>query len=169
MCAPASHGPPPVEAPLVEAPPVEAPKRAKPKPPTSGPPEPSDVPAWLARLGVPALDDPRWGRQVARWLDHHRAKGSRFVDWSAAWRTWRSRAEEYDRPGLPGLQSATTGRFRRSTVQNPEAAYRPSPWDVPEPPPRDPDDDAPLTDEEIAAFAKKYAHIEERLKLTGTT
>lgn len=106
-----------------------APKRAKPKPPTSAPPAPADVPAWLTGLGVPALDDARWGREVTRWLDHHRAKGSRFVDWAAAWRTWRSRAEEYSRGplGTPGTQNATTGRFRRTTtVQNAGAALLPS-------------------------------------------
>jgi hypothetical protein len=110
-----------------------APKRAKPKPPSSAPPAPADVPTWLTGLGVPALDDARWGREVTRWLDHHRAKGSRFVDWAAAWRTWRSRAEEYSRGplGTPGTQNATTGRFRRTTtVQNAGAAMLPSPWDI---------------------------------------
>jgi hypothetical protein len=121
------------EAPTSHEPTVEAPKRAKPRPPTSAPPAPADVPAWLTALGVPALDDARWGREVTRWLDHHRAKGSRFVDWAAAWRTWRSRAEEYSRGplGTPGTQNATTGRFRRTTtVQNAGAALLPSPWDI---------------------------------------
>ena len=122
----------PEAAPTSHEPAVEAPKRAKPKPSTSAPPAPAEVAAWLAGLGVPALDDAKWGREVTRWLDHHRAKGSRFVDWAAAWRTWRSRAEEYSRGslGLPGTQNAVAGRFRgRTTVQNAGAALLPSPWD----------------------------------------
>lgn len=35
-------------------------------------------------------------RETARFLDHHRAKGSVFKDWAAAWRTWMSRAAEYN-------------------------------------------------------------------------
>lgn len=62
---------------------------------TSSAPAESEVDAWLDALGVPSRSDPRWGREVSRWLDHHRAKGSRFVDWAAAWRTWRSRSEDY--------------------------------------------------------------------------
>lgn len=33
--------------------------------------------------------------ETSRFLDHHRAKGSTFKDWTAAWRTWMSRAAEY--------------------------------------------------------------------------
>lgn len=29
--------------------------------------------------------------------DHHQAKGSRFVDWDAAWRTWCRRAQQFTR------------------------------------------------------------------------
>lgn len=30
-----------------------------------------------------------------KFKDHHRAKGSRFVDWDAAWRTWIRHAVEF--------------------------------------------------------------------------
>lgn len=36
----------------------------------------------LAKLGVDPL------RETEQWLDYHRAKGSRFKDWDASWRTW---------------------------------------------------------------------------------
>lgn len=32
--------------------------------------------------------DTEVARQLERFIDHHRAKGSRFVDWQAAWGTW---------------------------------------------------------------------------------
>lgn len=30
--------------------------------------------------------------ETERFLDHHRSKGSSFIDWRAAWRNWMSRA-----------------------------------------------------------------------------
>jgi len=43
-----------------------------------------------------ALDlDPVW--EWNSFKDHHRAKGSRFVRWSDAWRTWCRRSWEYAR------------------------------------------------------------------------
>ena len=38
-------------------------------------------------------------RETERFLDHHRAKGSTFRDWNAAWRTWMSRAGQYQANG----------------------------------------------------------------------
>lgn len=40
----------------------------------------------------------RYSREVQRFADHHRAKGSTMLDWQAAFRTWLSRCEDYD-PG----------------------------------------------------------------------
>jgi hypothetical protein len=37
-------------------------------------------------------------RETAKFLDHHRAKGTAFKDWTAAWRTWMTRAGEYTPP-----------------------------------------------------------------------
>lgn len=45
-----------------------------------------------AEYGVP-LD--RVDAETTRFLDHHRAKGTVFQDWQAAWRTWMQRAAEY--------------------------------------------------------------------------
>lgn len=33
--------------------------------------------------------------ETQQFLDHHRAKGSTFKDWTAAWRTWMRRTEKY--------------------------------------------------------------------------
>ena len=61
-----------------------------------------DLRAW-AGSHVPTLQ-----AETERWLDHHRAKGSTFKDWRAAWRTWMGRAVEYGPRALP----ATTGPRR---------------------------------------------------------
>lgn len=51
-------------------------------------------------------------RQVAEhqtpvFLDHHRAKGSMFLDWTAAWRTWMTRSLEYKTSGNPRARKPT--------------------------------------------------------------
>lgn len=33
--------------------------------------------------------------ETEKFLDHHRAKGSKFLDWEAAWRNWMRRAIEW--------------------------------------------------------------------------
>lgn len=33
--------------------------------------------------------------ETERFLDHHRAKGTKFKDWTAAWRTWMRRGDGY--------------------------------------------------------------------------
>lgn len=48
--------------------------------------------SWAHQQG---LTDADITRETPRWLDHHRAKGSTFKDWRAAWRTWMSRVTEY--------------------------------------------------------------------------
>lgn len=34
-------------------------------------------------------------RETEQFLDHHRAKGSKFKDWTAAWRTWMRNAQKW--------------------------------------------------------------------------
>lgn len=77
------------------------PKRAKPR--TSCPP--GDTPAdqvnrWLVDRKVPRLDDPEFGTEVAKMLDHHRAHGKLSADWAASWRTWRGNIRRFG-PGRP--------------------------------------------------------------------
>lgn len=47
--------------------------------------------AW--RIPLPGSD-----LEAAKFLDHHRARGSRFRDWGAAWRTWQRNAASFARP-----------------------------------------------------------------------
>lgn len=42
---------------------------------------------------APLVADPKGETQ--RFLDYHRAKGSRFIDWTAAWRNWMGNAQKY--------------------------------------------------------------------------
>jgi hypothetical protein len=51
-----------------------------------------DMRAWATRKGIAAT---RLDTETERFLDHHRAKGSTFKDWTAAWRTWMSRVPDY--------------------------------------------------------------------------
>lgn len=49
--------------------------------------------------------------ETAKFLDHHRAKGSQFLDWTAAWRTWMANAQTYaERDGGRHLRAVSGGR-----------------------------------------------------------
>lgn len=65
----------------------------------------SDLRQWAATK-APRVD---LSRETDRWLDHHRAKGSTFSDWRAAWRTWMSRAEQYLGPVKAGGRPVPMG------------------------------------------------------------
>lgn len=74
--------------------------RAAPKKPRK-----SQVPAdWepLASIGLSTHER----RELERFRNHHRAKGSTFVDIEAAWRNWLSRAEDYTPRNTNSQQSA---------------------------------------------------------------
>jgi hypothetical protein len=47
--------------------------------------------AW-AQANAPEVDAER---ETEQFLDYHRAKGSAFKDWTAAWRTWMRRATDF--------------------------------------------------------------------------
>ena len=51
----------------------------------------ADLDAWLMKLGISRSPE------VDHWLDHHRAKGSIFVEWAAAWRTWQRNGARFGR------------------------------------------------------------------------
>ncbi|HZM36547.1 MAG TPA: hypothetical protein VFC18_18945 [Burkholderiales bacterium] len=81
-------------------------------------------------------------QQTEHFLDHHKAKGSRFSDWNAAWRTWMRKVVEFSRPraelmarqekNLVGStrlalnQSAPSGEFAPLGHQAPGQAARAS-------------------------------------------
>jgi hypothetical protein len=70
--------------------------RRKPEtdPPLSGSSR-ETVDAWCDSWAIPRQDkDP----EVSRFIDHHRAKGNRMRDWSAAWRTWLANNDRFGRP-----------------------------------------------------------------------
>lgn len=48
--------------------------------------------SWVRELGLP---DAKIEPETAKFLDHHRSKGTSFKDWDAAWRTWMRKAVEY--------------------------------------------------------------------------
>ena len=67
-------------------------------------------------------------RETERFLDHHRAKGSAFKDWTAAWRTWMSRAQGYGnvhsiRPDGARKQQVHVGGDRWRDVTGDEVVF----------------------------------------------
>lgn len=53
--------------------------------------------AWA--LNEHGLSRRRIESETGAFLDHHRAKGNTFKDWTAAWRTWMRRVRTYDPAG----------------------------------------------------------------------
>lgn len=80
-------------APPPTAPPTK-PKRTKPRTSCPASVDPSAA-AWLEAEKVPPMAPTPEGREVAKFLDHHRGKGSLMADWAATWRTWRSNAMRF--------------------------------------------------------------------------
>jgi hypothetical protein len=75
--------------------------------------------AW-AREKAPGID---LDAETERFLDNHRAKGTTFKDWTAAWRTWMSRAVQYASNGngkVHNLRPAKPNTFGPGV---------PMPWD----------------------------------------
>lgn len=70
--------------------------------PATPAPEAFEVTGDLRRWAAENAPRVNLDRETGNWLDYHRAKDSRFADWTSAWRTWMRRAEGY----LP----ATTSR-----------------------------------------------------------
>lgn len=58
---------------------------------------PEEVSAWCLRWGVPHPDT---NPEAAHWLEHHRAKGSRMLDWRACWGTWQRNAAKFAARGV---------------------------------------------------------------------
>lgn len=85
---------------LIQTPTVSEPrKRARPK---TGPPDDMLITPEMAAWGrehAPLVRDPKG--ETTRFLDHARANGKSFIDWSAAWRTWMGNAQKYaERDGV---------------------------------------------------------------------
>lgn len=52
----------------------------------------ADMRAYAQRLGVAAVD-----AETEQFLDHHRARGTVFRDWQAAWRTWMRNSVKFSK------------------------------------------------------------------------
>lgn len=78
-------------------------KRAATPPPQDLPVSESMV-AWWRSQNRPDID-PR--SETQKFLNHHRAKGTTFKDWEAAWRNWMLKAIDYSGPPklIPGVPS----------------------------------------------------------------
>jgi hypothetical protein len=75
-----------------------APKPSRKKPATACPPSDAtvaEVATWTQRWRFEAHPGP--AGELVKFLDHHRAKGSLFADWGAAWRTWLRNAAKFAR------------------------------------------------------------------------
>jgi hypothetical protein len=46
-------------------------------------------------------------RETAQFLDYHRARGSVFKDWAAAWRTWMRNAAKFQPERARGRASSS--------------------------------------------------------------
>jgi hypothetical protein len=84
---------------LFEVPPVV---KAKKKVSTGAPDNfhiSNDMEVWVMSK-VPALTRTTES-ETAKFLSYHKAKGTKFVDWEAAWRNWMLKANEYVQRGVP--------------------------------------------------------------------
>lgn len=68
---------------------------------------------WAATASIRADLD----RETTRFLDHARANGKTFKDWTAAWRTWMGRADDFAAPRNPTAK-ATINEFADSHTPN---------------------------------------------------
>lgn len=74
--------------------------------------------AWAGEHVPSICDERRLQAETERFLDHHRAKGSLFKDWDAAWRKWMRGAIEY------GPRRVVNGYDQQSPGEAALAEYR---------------------------------------------
>lgn len=73
-------------------------KRSSRKPETTFPEgffPPEDLQSWAMAKG---LSSAQIQSETEKFSDHHRSKGSAYVDWNAAWRTWIRKGLEWKKP-----------------------------------------------------------------------
>lgn len=86
----------------VEAPKVKSESRAKRLP--------EDwilTPAHIEAAGKKGLDAARAAVEAEKFCDYHRAKGTRMLDWMAAWRTWLGNAVTFDARRSPVVRNGS--------------------------------------------------------------
>lgn len=92
-----------------------APKRGRAKRPQTEAPDDFEISSNLAQA---ALDEHGFSRtrvelEKKKFLNHHRAKGSKFSDWTHAFRNWLIKAKEFD-----DANSRTVSRSGHQAFQN---------------------------------------------------
>jgi hypothetical protein len=105
-------------APIEEKPQVKAESRA-----TRLPADWSLTDAHLEAAAKRGFDAARATAEGEKFCDYHRAKGSRMVDWLAAWRTWLGNAVTFDARRSPapqrnGTAPASSSSLREQTRQH---------------------------------------------------
>ena len=105
---------------ITPLPPLQGEKRATPKRKTALPADwqPDDFGDGADCQRIVASWPPHERqRQITKFTAYHTAKGSRMVDWQAAWKTWVINSEQFARPAPPGGDTANFARIgaRRST------------------------------------------------------
>jgi hypothetical protein len=93
----AEAGTHPIPSLPIPTPPDPTPAKRRTQAPTDFPVSPRLL-EWVTERGLTI----NVSQETHRFLDHHRAKGSKFIDWDAAWRNWMTRAQEFhDRDNPP--------------------------------------------------------------------
>jgi len=80
---------------------------------------------WASRQ--PHLAAVNLDAETEKFLDHHRSRGTTFLDWQAAWRTWMARAKDFAPRGADGRSKsiqAIDGVLAGLTHDMPEVEYR---------------------------------------------
>ncbi len=57
-------------------------------------------------------------RETEKFLDHHRSKGSVFIDWSAAWKNWIRRAVEFGVQQKGGTNASRNSQHQERSGRN---------------------------------------------------
>ncbi|MCP5116935.1 MAG: DUF1376 domain-containing protein [bacterium] len=82
---------------------------------------PDDMRGFAKTKGVVG---PRAEQQWGRFVNHHTAKGSRFVDWMAAWRNWVGMIDQFTPAGKPQPMGGGIENPREATLEEREEYAR---------------------------------------------
>lgn len=111
---------------------VQPKKKREPKPKVnaSSPPpsdaSKADVAAWFEKWKIPQKHP-----EALQFLDRHRAKGNKFIDWTAAWRTWLRNSERFSTSSTPPpFNPPPTVPKYRAFKEEPMGTYAPPPPDL---------------------------------------
>jgi hypothetical protein len=78
---------------------------------------------WAIKGGYEHID---LGKETAKFIDHHAAKGTRFKDWDRAWQKWIRQADEWSAKGRttkPPERQVSTGAGQMFQSEEEANAY----------------------------------------------